>query len=68
MKEQKQPPPPKPTFIVDFWETVFRWLGKLSIFNLIRKLFAGARTGRFVDAWALSHVFLSVAAVTFPLK
>ena len=62
MTEQK-PQPPKPTFIVDFWETVFRWLGKLSVFNLVRKIFAGARTGRFVDARALSHVFLSVAAV-----
>lgn len=57
----------KSTFIVDFWETIFRGLGKVSIFSVVRKIFKGARTGRFVDYWALSHVFLSVAAVPLVL-
>lgn len=61
-------PTPKPPFIVDFWETVFRWLGKISLFTLVRKVFKSTHgSGRFVDAWALSHVFLSIASVPLVL-
>ncbi|WP_318476582.1 hypothetical protein [Photobacterium leiognathi] len=50
-------------FIVDFWAFVFQMLGKISFFNLVRRVFPKARTGRFSEMWALSHVFLSIAAV-----
>ncbi|WP_318480441.1 hypothetical protein [Photobacterium leiognathi] len=51
------------SFIVDFWAFVFQMLGKISFFNLVRRVFPKARTGRFSEMWALSHVFLSIAAV-----
>lgn len=51
------------SFIVDFWAKVFGILGKISFFNLVRKIFPKARTGRFSEVWALSHVFLSILSV-----
>ncbi|MGY5586271.1 hypothetical protein, partial [Vibrio cincinnatiensis] len=51
------------SFIVDFWAKVFEILGKISFFNLVRKIFPKARTGRFSEVWALSHVFLSIMSV-----
>ncbi|WP_117234198.1 hypothetical protein [Vibrio maerlii] len=51
------------SFIVDFWAKVFELLGKISFFNLVRKIFPKARTGRFSEIWALGHVFLSIASV-----
>lgn len=51
------------SFIVDFWAKVFEILGKISFFNLVRKIFPKARTGRFSEVWALGHVFLSILSV-----
>ncbi|UTW12818.1 hypothetical protein [Marinobacterium rhizophilum] len=51
------------SFIVGFWASIFKVLGSFSFFNLIRKVFPRARTGRFSEIWALSHVILSVASV-----
>lgn len=51
------------SFIVDFSAFVFKMLGKISFFNLVRRLCPKARTGRFSEIWALSHVFLSIMSV-----
>ncbi|AZG34086.1 MULTISPECIES: hypothetical protein [Shewanella] len=51
------------SFIVNFWEVVFRYLGKISFFNFVRWMFPKAKTGFFSEVWALSHVFLSIASV-----
>lgn len=51
------------SFIVDFWAKIFEILGQISFFNLVRKIFPKARTGRFSEVWALSHVFLSILSV-----
>jgi len=51
------------TFILDFWACIFKALGKISFFNLVRFVFPGARTGLFSEAWALGHVALSVISV-----
>jgi len=64
MAEKSEEQKPAPPFIVDFWETIFRWLSKVSLFFLVRKVFESTQgSGRFVDAWALGHLFLSMIAV-----
>lgn len=52
-----------PSFIVEFWSSIFGILAKVSVFTLVRKLFPSAITARFVDFWVLSHLVLSVVAV-----
>lgn len=51
------------SFIVDFWAFIFKILGNISFFNLVRKVFPKTRSGRFSEIWALSHVFLSILSV-----
>ncbi|RUO38605.1 hypothetical protein CWE13_02870 [Aliidiomarina shirensis] len=51
------------TFILDFWASIFKVLGKISFFNLVRFIFPGTKTGVFSEAWALGHVFLSILSV-----
>jgi hypothetical protein len=53
----------KSSFIVDFWETIFRYLGKVSVFNLVRRIFPSTKTGLFSECWALAHVFLAILSV-----
>ena len=45
-----------PSFIVEFWSSIFGVLAKVSVFTLVRKLFPTAITARFVDCWVLSHL------------
>ncbi len=45
-----------PSFIVEFWSSIFGILAKVSVFTLVRKLFPSAITARFVDCWVLSHL------------
>ena len=52
-----------PSFIVEFWSSIFGILAKVSVFTLVRKLFPSAITARFVDFWVLSHLVLSMVAV-----
>lgn len=52
-----------PSFIVEFWSSIFGVLAKVSVFTLVRKLFPSAITARFVDSWVLSHLLLSMVAV-----
>lgn len=52
-----------PSFIVEFWSSIFGILAKVSVFTLVRKLFPSAITARFVDCWVLSHLMLSMVAV-----
>lgn len=51
------------SFIVKLWSGVFEFLGKLSVFSLVRHCYKGAKTVRFVDAWVLGHLVLSFVAV-----
>ncbi len=51
------------SFIEKFWETIFRYLGKLSLFSLVRFIFPKAKTALFSEVWALSHLVLSIASV-----
>lgn len=51
------------SFIVKLWSDVFEFLGKLSLFSLVRRFSEGAKTVRFVDAWVLGHLVLSFVAV-----
>ena len=51
------------TFIVDLWAKVFLYLGKVSFFNLVRWIFPKCRTGVFSEAWAFTHVLLSILSV-----
>lgn len=55
------------SFIVGFWETIFRVLSTISIFSLIRKIDIINKNGvhifksyRFVDSWALSNLIMSL--------
>lgn len=60
--------PKRTTFILDFWAFIFKAIGKISLFNFVRFLFPGTRTGLFSEAWALGHLllsFLSVLAVLY---
>ena len=52
-----------PSFIVEFWSSIFGILAKVSVFTLVRKLFPSAITARFVDCWVLSRLVLSMVAV-----
>ncbi len=52
-----------PSFIVEFWSSIFGILAKVSVFTLVRKAFPSAITARFVDFWVLSHLVLSMVAV-----
>lgn len=52
-----------PSFIVEFWSSIFGILAKVSVFTLVRKTFPSAITARFVDFWVLSHLVLSMVAV-----
>lgn len=52
-----------PSFIVEFWSSIFGILAKVSVFTLVRKVFPSAITARFVDVWVLSHLVLSMVAV-----
>ncbi|MNG89507.1 hypothetical protein D3C79_483770 [compost metagenome] len=52
-----------PSFIVEFWSSIFGILAKVSVFTLVRKLFPSAITARFVDFWVLGHLVLSMVAV-----
>ena len=54
------------TFIVDFWAKIFLYLRKISVFNLVLWIFpiSNSRIDYiFVEAWALTHVFLSILSV-----
>ena len=51
------------SFIVKLWSAVFEFLGKLSVFSLVRYYYKGAKTVGFVDAWVLGHLVLSFVAV-----
>lgn len=59
------------SFIVEFWETIFRILSKISIFSLIREIGAVNKNGvnifksyRFVDIWVLSNLVISIISPT----
>lgn len=50
-------------FIIDFWEKIFGFLGKISVFNLIR--FIRNKKGKknsytFVDGWVLGNLVASI--------
>lgn len=51
------------TFILDFWAYIFKVLGKVSFFNLVRFIFPSSKTGLFSEAWALGHIVLSILSV-----
>ncbi|WP_203142061.1 hypothetical protein [Marinobacter mangrovi] len=51
------------TFILDFWAYIFKVIGKISFFNLVRFLFPSSKTGLFSEAWALGHLLLAVLSV-----
>ncbi|AMO67894.1 hypothetical protein DOK_02686 [gamma proteobacterium BDW918] len=51
------------TFILDFWAFIFKVLGEISFFNLVRVLFPSTKTGLFSEAWALGHLLLSILSV-----
>jgi hypothetical protein len=51
------------SFIVNFWSSVFALLGRLSVFSLVRLVYKGAGTAKFVDAWVLGHLVLSFVSV-----
>ena len=54
------------TFIVDFWAKIFLYLRKISVFNLVLWIFPISNSRIeyiFVEAWALTHVFLSILSV-----
>lgn len=53
----------KDSFILDFWCCIFEWLGKISVFNVVRKVLPGPVSWRFVDCWVLGNLLLSIAAV-----
>jgi hypothetical protein len=57
-----------PSFIVEFWSSVFHHLAKVSLFALVRKLAPSLITARFVDAWVLSHLVISMMAVIVAVK
>lgn len=45
---------------MDFWEIVFRWLSKFSLFYWISKAATFKGSYRFVDYWVLGHLIFSV--------
>lgn len=55
------------TFIVQFWEVIFRFLSKLSVFFVVRKVvnrfLSKHQQHIFVEGWALGHLFLSILAI-----
>lgn len=60
------------SFIVEFWESIFRKLSKISIFAIIRKIDMVNRHGvhifksyRFVDMWVISNLFVSIISTIF---
>lgn len=59
------------TFIEKFWETIFRFLAKLSVFSVVRKIvnkFLHKRHQHlFVECWALGHLILSFIAIPIVL-
>lgn len=50
----------KHSWLVDFWSNVFGWLGKLSLFSVIRVVFKGKVTYGFVEAYVLFHTLLAL--------
>lgn len=42
-------------FIIEFWSQIFNWLGKISVFNLIRKM-KGSISYQFVEGWVLGNL------------
>lgn len=51
------------SFIVEFWSRVFAVLGRLSLFTLVRRFLPFPMSARFVDAWVLGHLCVSVLAL-----
>lgn len=52
------------SFLVSMWATIFKWIGKFSVFNFIRWAFPGLRRSYwFVDAWVLFNLVFSVVSV-----
>ena len=56
-------------FIIKFWEFIFRFLGKISIFNCIR-LFKKKMTYKFVENWVIFNLFIAIISslIIFTLK
>ncbi|TDP31248.1 hypothetical protein DEU29_11317 [Idiomarina aquatica] len=50
------------TFIERFWEVIFQFLAKLSVFSVVRKVVNRFLPKRhqhlFVECWALGHLLL----------
>ncbi len=53
----------KDSFLVDLWERIFFYLGKLSIFELVRKNVK--ITYRFVDYWVVGNCLLAIISSIF---
>ena len=51
------------SFIVSFWARLFEFLGKFSVFFLLRLILKKPVTERFVDGWVIGHLVFSVAAL-----
>ena len=51
------------SFIVLFWSRVFGFLGKVSFFNLARRVLKKPVTERFVDGWVMGHLVGSIVAL-----
>jgi len=47
------------SFIVDFWETIFKILSYISVFQIIRLLKKDI-SYRFVEIWVISNLFLAI--------
>jgi len=58
----------KDTFIVDFWEKIFRFLGKISISYLIRIYFPKTINYRFVDMLVLTYLLVSIISIPLVLS
>ena len=51
------------SFIVEFWSRIFNFLGKISLFFVVRRLFPRLVNARFVDFWVLGHLILAFVCV-----
>jgi hypothetical protein len=63
-KNQLQANPVSGGFLLDFWNKIFGFLEKLSIFNLVRKLIK-PKSSNFVDYWVLGNLLFSILSTIF---
>ncbi|WP_214785443.1 hypothetical protein [Exiguobacterium sp. s183] len=58
-----------PTFIYGLWKLIFLSLQKITLFDLIRRIFPSSRTGKYrfllVEIWVISNVMLSIFSLIY---